>query len=108
MKKSDKIKVIVKPPRRIAHFEWIDNTLEAFQKIVGGYIEVVTLAPDLVIVSNEESRLLGLEENCRLYHPDNYRVTDNSFAGTIIAAGIKKDAFSDVKVSLAQFMAMVV
>ena len=108
MRKSNKIKVIVKPPKKIAHFEWIENDLKSFQDIVGGYIEAVTLSPDLVIICNEEGRLMGLEENCRLYHPDNYRVTDDSFVGTIVAASVKKDEFSDVKIGLARFMSMVV
>lgn len=51
---------------------------------------------------------MGLEENCRLHHPDNYRVTDSSFVGTIVAVSVKKDKFSDVKIGLARFMSMVV
>lgn len=106
MKKSNKIKVIVKPPHRIAHFEWIDNTLESLQKIVEGPIEVVTLTPGLCIVCNEEGKLRGLEANCRLYHP-KYMIPIDTFVGTIMAVGSKKEEFSDVHISLAQFMSMV-
>ena len=49
------MKIIVKNPGQNPHYEWTDNTLEALQKIVGGYIEVVTLAPDLALICNEEA-----------------------------------------------------
>ena len=86
----------------------IDPGLESMQHEVGGWIEAMGLDEDACIICNEEGRLRGLEENCRLYHPDNYRVTDDSFVGTIVAASFKKDEFSDVKISLARFMALVV
>ncbi len=41
----------------------IDNTLEALQAAVGGYIETVRLAPDLIGIVNEEGRILGLARN---------------------------------------------
>lgn len=42
-------------------FEWaaIDNTLEAMQKLVGGYIETVTLPGNMVLVCDEEGVLKG-------------------------------------------------
>lgn len=45
----------------------LENTLEAFQGAVGGYIEAVTLPrTGLVVIVNEEGRLLGLPPNGRL------------------------------------------
>ena len=38
----------------------IDNTLESMQALVGGYIEVYPLTGEIVIVCNEEGKLLGL------------------------------------------------
>lgn len=42
-------------------FEWaaIDNTLDALQKLVGGYIETVTLPGIMVLVCDEEGTLKG-------------------------------------------------
>jgi hypothetical protein len=40
----------------------IDNTLEAKQKLVGGLIEVVPYE-NLIIICNEEGKLLGLKPN---------------------------------------------
>lgn len=44
----------------------IDNTLEALQKVVGGYIETVAVTTDVVAIVNEEGRILGLSPNVRL------------------------------------------
>ena len=41
----------------------IDNTLEALQKTVGGYIETVRICTDAVAIVNEEGRLLGFPVN---------------------------------------------
>ena len=45
----------------------IENTLEALQKAVGGYIEVVTLGDGLAAIVNEESKITGLPFNRALY-----------------------------------------
>ena len=44
----------------------LENTLEAMQKTVGGYIEMIDLDYGDVIVVNEEGKLIGLEGNRRL------------------------------------------
>lgn len=80
-----KIKVIVKNPEKPARGVWISNTLENLQKTVGGYIETVTIATDVVIICNEEGRLLGL--------PHSSRFCGYDFVGTIIIAGIDEDEF---------------
>lgn len=65
----------------------IDNTLEALQAEVGGYIEAVTIA-DAVIICNEEGRILGLPHNCLFCGVD--------FVGTILVVGYADDTFCDV------------
>ncbi len=47
-------------------FEDIPNTLEALQDQVGGYIETVRLATDILAIVNEEGRLIGLPKNRHL------------------------------------------
>ena len=83
-----KIKVLSKragePPRSV----WVENSLENLQKHVGGYIETVTLADDLVIICNEEGRLLDPPHNCNICGRD--------FVGDIIICGVKGDEFADV------------
>lgn len=61
-----KIKVIVKDPGKPARVVWISNTLENLQRTVGGYIEIVTISTNFVIICNKERKLLGLPHNCRL------------------------------------------
>ena len=47
------------------------NTLQAFQQAVGGHIEAHTITrndqPALVVILNEDGRLMGLPANGRLY-----------------------------------------
>ena len=65
-----KISALVKDPGRVPRHVWISNSLEALQKAVEGYIETVTLATDLVVICNEEGRLMNLEPNCNIWGYD--------------------------------------
>lgn len=71
------------PPRHV----WISDTLEALQRNVDGYIETFTLSDDLVVICNEEGRIMGLPHNCEVSGVD--------FCGTIIFAGIQGEEFAD-------------
>ena len=53
------LKEVGKEPRVIE----IENTLEAFQKVVGGYIEVLSVGNSILLICNEEGKLNGLEPN---------------------------------------------
>ena len=88
--KEAQILAIVKEPGKPAAVEPLfSNTLEAFQEAVGGYIETVTLASDLVIICNEEGRLIGLPFNVEVYGCD--------FVGPIVVVGVKGDSFCSLK-----------
>lgn len=87
-----KISVIIAEPGKLPRCVSISPTLENLQKIVGGYIETVTLPEGYVIICNEEGRLIGL--------PQNYY----GFRGTIIYAGVDGDEFADFPLSWEQFM----
>ena len=46
-----KIKVIIKrPDEETGHVTWISNNLKVLQKHVEGYIETVTVAPNMTII----------------------------------------------------------
>ena len=64
-----------RPPEEVT----MPNTLEAFQSAVGGYIEVLDLGGDALLVCNEEGKLIGL--------PANRRIGDDIIAGTFLVAG---------------------
>lgn len=83
------IRVLVKAPEEeIGHITRIRNKLKDLQKAVGGYIEAVTISPDIVILCNEEGRLDNLPYNCE--------IAGISFVGTIIAVGVDGEEFSDL------------
>lgn len=93
----EKILVVIKEPGQPARIEpQFENTLEAFQKAVGGYIETVTLTPELVIICNEEGRLLDL--------PNNVSVRGVDFVGTIVACGVKDDDFASLRSASVPFV----
>ena len=83
----EKIAVAVKKPRKDVYYEIIDNTLEALQEIVGGWIEVVPFG-DKVVICDEEGRLKGKEPNCS--------IAGVSFVGTIVVAGTDGENFTSL------------
>ena len=89
---ADKIKVFTKRPDGIPRSVWVTNSLKNLQNAVGGYIEAVTLTADMVVICNEEGRILGLPHNCEICGVD--------FCGDIIIAGVRGDEFADVPVDI--------
>ncbi len=86
MSKSKKITVVVFEPGKDGYIKTIDNTLEACQEIVGGYIETARCAKDAIIICNEEGRLRGLPLN-RM-----------GLVGTFFICGTKGENFTDCPV----------
>ena len=58
-----KLKVIICPAEREPYVTNVSDTLEVLQKAVGGYIEAVTVLEGVVVLCNEEGRLMELPEN---------------------------------------------
>lgn len=85
------MKVYVKKAGKKAELKEIENDLKTLQKIVGGYIETVTLG-DAVVICNEEGRLHGLPTNCVVI--TKHGVTQ-PFVGTIVIASAKDDDLAD-------------
>lgn len=86
---ADKIKVVVKDPGKIAEIREVENTLEALQDIVGGWIEVLPMANGVYAIVNEEGALLELPRNTGI-------VGYGMICGPIVLAGRKGDEFADV------------
>lgn len=82
------MKAIRKKPGCAPEIIEVKNTLKALQREVSGYIETVSIASDAVIICNEEGRILGLPDNCRVCGVD--------FVGTVLIVGTKGDEFCDV------------
>lgn len=89
----DKVRVYIKNPGSAFFEAEIDNTLEAFQAAVGGYIEVVSaypegrVTPGVVIVCDEEGMLKGRQYNCEL--------NGVLFFGTVVISGTQGENFVD-------------
>lgn len=84
------IKVFTKMPGEIYQGVWIKNELEEFQRLVGGYIETVTIhgaTKDIVVICDEEGRLKGYEPNCT--------IAGVSFVGSIVVCGVDGEEFTD-------------
>ena len=82
------MKVIRKKPGCEPEIVEVENTLEALQREVEGYIEAVTLPYGAAIICNEEGRILGL--------PDNGRVCGVDVVGTVLIVGVNGSEFCDV------------
>lgn len=96
------IRVIIKKPGEAAFETLVENELRPLQEWVGGYIETYALSynPAVIVICNEEGKLLGLPYNCRL--------GDEHFAGTILLVGVggeEGDEFADCPVRLRTAMA---
>ena len=68
---SDQIQVVVVEPQKKPYKDYIPNTLEAQQELVGGYIEIVRMGNtetggSVAITLNEEGKLMGLPVNRKI------------------------------------------
>lgn len=77
------IKVIMVEPMKEPYTAEVEKTLEGLQKAVGGYIETVFLEDNVVLVCNEEGKLIGL--------PGNRSLGNDIIAGTFFVAGSSDD-----------------
>ena len=59
------IKILKLPVSGPCEVKQIENTLEALQQEVGGYIETLTLAADCCMIVDEEGRLKIGRASCR-------------------------------------------
>lgn len=87
------MKVLIKEPGKPWQAAEVENTLEALQSAVGGYIEtlpIVAMDSDekAVMVMDEEGRLKGKERSITICGTD--------IVGTVILCGQDGDEFTDV------------
>ena len=66
----------------------VENSLEALQREVDGWIETVTFAEDACVICNEEGRIQGL--------PFNLELMGILFFGTILIVGVDGENFTDL------------
>ena len=74
----------------------IPHTLEAMQELVGGHIEALYPFEDPVaVVCNEEGKLLGMDMNRALRHPDTNEVYD-IICGPFFICGLSDNDFDSL------------
>ncbi len=61
-----KVYVVVKSPGNKPTVQYIDDSLEALQSLVGGYLEEIQLTGILVLLCNDAGRRLRLQDNVLL------------------------------------------
>ena len=88
---KEKINILVVEPRKSPYPASVEDTLEAFSKIVGGPIEVGCSLPHRVmLICNSEGKNLGLPPNRT--HPNG----QDYIAGTFFLCGYEDDHFSSL------------
>ena len=61
-----RLEVIYCPADGSPQIRMIEHSLEILQKLVGGYIETIRVAPGVVAIVNESGLLMDLPENTTL------------------------------------------
>ena len=85
-----KIKVIYKAPGEAPEIRTIKDNLKTLQDLVGGHIEIVAIERGVVMICNEEGKLLGLE-------PNFYAVEMNDvIVGPVVFVGTRGVDFADL------------
>lgn len=82
---QEQLRVLKFEPGKAPEEITMPNTLEAFQRAVGGDIETLGLDSGAVLVCNEEGKLMGL--------PANRQVGGDTIAGTFLIAGSSDGGF---------------
>lgn len=63
------IRAMVKEPGKPAEVKHIEDTLESYQQIVGGYLYPVRMGAGILMVCNKEGKMMELEANM-FWHGD--------------------------------------
>lgn len=82
------MKAIYKEPGKEAEVRDIDNTLEALQGLVGGYIEHLTFINGVGMIMNEEGKLMNMKPN--------FRYGYDMVVGNAIFVGEGEEDFQDI------------
>jgi hypothetical protein len=88
------ITVMVKHPGHPPFMVSCLNELKTFQSLVDGMIEVLPVAQNLLIMCNEEGKILDLPYNCTL--------VGEPLMGTIVFVGVEGEEFDSVPLSMEQ------
>ena len=91
------MRVILVEPNTLPRIAEVENTPKSLQNTVGGYIEVISmdhLDPNIILICNEEGKLMGLPLNRTLH--DRYGNTLDYIAGTFIICAERNGEFFSI------------
>lgn len=95
---AKRINAVVKEPRDTAFECDVLNRLDAFQRLVDGYIETVRLpigGKTVIMICNEEGKIGNYDFNFEL----NFGNVGDTIFGTVVFVGEDGDEFADCPVS---------
>ena len=90
---KEQIEILVVEPGKKPYVKTIDNSLQAMQEVVGGYIEPIYF-DDAAIVVNEEGKVNKLPLNRSLYDESGERF--DIIAGTFFVCGLGEEKFTSL------------
>lgn len=88
------MKAVRKKPGEAPEIVEVDNTLEALQAQVGGYIQAVPFATDCALICNEEGKLIPLEANLAF--------CGDVLFGTVLVVGVRGEEFCSLDQTVAE------
>ena len=89
---SDKLKILYKEVGKRPKPIEIEDTLEAKQKLVGGLIEVVPYIDNMLLICNEEGKILNMPANLVF---DNDYIAGNCF---VVGDDFENEGFKSLTV----------
>lgn len=87
------MRILVVEPGKAPAERQITDTLDSMQEVVGGMIQELYIAEDIVIICNEEGKLLGLPLNRAIFDQETQRIRE-IIAGTFFVCGAPADSES--------------
>lgn len=94
--RENSIKAIYGVPGKTPILIEVENTLEALQRVVGGYIEAVTVEEGVCVLCDEDGRYKGLQPTMVCKGID--------FVGPVLFVGTKGDEFCDIPNDYVEFL----
>lgn len=92
----EKITAVIKEVGKDPVLKLIPNELHELQKLVGGYIECVTIEPGLVAIVDEEGIINS--------KPYNMKLGIHQLFGTVVFVGVDGEEFSNCPVSVWDYL----
>ena len=87
------MQIVIKKVEEVGEIIEVENTLNVFQKIVNGYIEIFRLTDEIAIVLNEEGKLFELDVNFGIPCDDG---SIEVIVGDVAFVRINNEDFSDL------------